>query len=73
MTISTRGLIEEMQRNLDEALARASETERQLSRVLEEYIFSYEKEMEAPALHHGQGVADDAKQRHPDVEPRQRH
>ena len=42
------GLIEEMQRNLDEAQTRASETERKLGRVLGEFIYSYEKEMERP-------------------------
>ena len=40
-----RGLIEEMQRNLDEAQARASETEPKLGCVLGEYTYSYEKEM----------------------------
>ena len=45
-----RGLIEEMQRNLDEAQVRASETERKLGRVLREYIYSFEKEMGRP--HH---------------------
>ena len=43
-----RGLLEEMQRNLDEAQARASETERTLGRVLGEYIYFYGKEMERP-------------------------
>ena len=38
-----RGPIEEMQRNLNEAQARASETERKLDRVLGEYKNSYEK------------------------------
>ena len=52
-----RALIEEMQRNLDEAQARPSETERKLGRVLGEYRYSSEKEM-------GQDVADGAKQGH---------
>ena len=39
-----RGLIEEMQRNLDEA----HETERKLGPVLGEHVYSYEKEMERP-------------------------
>ena len=43
-----RGLIEEVQRNLDEAQARASENERKLGRVLGEYMYSNEKEMERP-------------------------
>ena len=38
-----RALIEEMQRNLDEAQARASETEWKLGRVLGDYIDSFEK------------------------------
>ena len=40
-----RGLMEEMQRNLDEARARASEKE---GRVLGEFIFSSAKEMVRP-------------------------
>ena len=43
-----RGLAEEMQRNIDEAQARASETERKLDRVHGEYIYSYGKEMGRP-------------------------
>ena len=43
-----RGLIEEMQRHLDEAQDRASELERKLGRVLGKYIYSYEREMERP-------------------------
>ena len=48
MEAEARGLIEEMQRNLDEAQARASETERKLGRVLGEYKNSHEKEMVRP-------------------------
>ena len=40
-----RGLIEEAQRNHDEAQARASDTERKLGRVLGGYIYSMQKEL----------------------------
>ena len=43
-----RVLIEEMQRNLNEAQAKAPETERKLGRVLGEYAYSYEKQMVRP-------------------------
>ena len=43
-----RGLIEEMQRNLDEAQTRSYEVERMVDRVLGEYIDSFEKEMGRP-------------------------
>ena len=45
-----RGPIEELQRNLDEAHTRSYEVERQLDRVLREYIESFEKEMGRPQL-----------------------
>ena len=40
-----RGLIEEMQRNLDEARNRSYEVERKLERVLLEYIEAFDQEM----------------------------
>ena len=40
-----RVLIEEMQRNLDEAQSRSYEVERKLDRVLGEYFEAYEKEV----------------------------
>ena len=40
-----RGLIEEMQRNLDEAQNRSYEVERKLDRVLWEYIEAFDQEM----------------------------
>ena len=45
-----RGLLEEMQGNLDEAQAKTHETERKLDRCLREYIESFEKEMGRPHL-----------------------
>ena len=45
-----RGLIEEMQRNLDEAQTRSYEVERKLDRVLWECIESSEKQMGRPQL-----------------------
>ena len=44
------GLMEEMQRNLDEAQRRSHEVERKLDRVLGEYIEAFEKEMRRPQL-----------------------
>ena len=43
-----RALLEEMQQNLEEAHARASETERKLYRELGEYTHSWEKALERP-------------------------
>ena len=43
-----RGLIEDMQRNLDEAQTRCYVVERKLDRVLGEYIESFEKEIGRP-------------------------
>ena len=57
-----RALLQEMQQNLDEAHARASETERKMCRECGEYTHSWEQELGRPVLHHGQNVADDAKQ-----------
>ena len=45
-----RGLIEEMQRNLDEAQNRSYEVERKLDRVLWEYIEAFEKGIGRPQL-----------------------
>ena len=45
-----RGLIEEMQRNLDEAQNRSYEVERKLDRVLWEYIEAFDKEIGRPQL-----------------------
>ena len=45
-----RGLIEEMQRNLDEAQNRSYEVERKLDRVLSEYIEALDKEQGRPQL-----------------------
>ena len=43
-----RALLEEMQRNLDEAHARPCETERRLYQELEEYMYSWEREVGGP-------------------------
>ena len=59
-----RALIEEMRQNLEEAQARASETERKMGCVLGEIQTLLWKRSGASAPHHGQDVADDAKQRH---------
>ena len=45
-----RGLIEEMQRNLDEAHNKSYEVERKLDRVLVEYTEAFDKERERPQL-----------------------
>ena len=45
-----RGLIEEMQRNLDEAQNRSYEAERKLDRVLWEHIEAFDKEVGHPQL-----------------------
>ena len=42
------GLLKRCKRDLDEAQARASATERKLDRVLGEHIHACEKDMEAP-------------------------
>ena len=41
-------LLEEMQQNLDEAHARASETERRLCHELEDYTYSWDREIGRP-------------------------
>ena len=43
-----RALLEEMQQNLDEAHARASETEQRLHRKLEKYMYSWDRESGRP-------------------------
>ena len=43
-----RALLEEMQQNLDEAHARASETERRLCQELEDYMCSWDREVGRP-------------------------
>ena len=45
-----RVLIEELQRNLDEAQNRCYDVERKLDRVLWEYIEAFDKEMGRPQL-----------------------
>ena len=46
----TNGLIEEMQRNLEEAQNVSYEGKRKLDRVLSEYIEAFDKEMGRPQL-----------------------
>ena len=61
-----RALLHDMQQNVDEAEATVTGTRRRLYREIHEYMYSSEQEIGATALHHGQSVADDAKQRHQD-------
>ena len=63
-----RNLIEEMQRNLDDAQNQSGEVEHNLNRILWEYIEAFDKERGCPRLTMTKTLAGDAEQRNKEFE-----